>query len=115
MCEIPELTAGVAGAAFPRGRFAMRIRDAWGEIFADAEFADLFARRGHPALSPGFVAMVSVLQYTEGLAGRQAADAVRGRIGWKYCLGLELTDSALTPPCSASSVAVWSATTRQAA
>ncbi|MGW0534408.1 transposase [Streptomyces sp. NPDC003032] len=64
-----------------------------GETFADAEFADLFARRGHPALSAGFVAMVSVLQYTEGLADRQAADAVRGRIDWKYCLGLELTDS----------------------
>ncbi|MCX5205979.1 transposase [Streptomyces sp. NBC_00237] len=83
----------MAHAAFPRGTFAMRIRDGLGEIFADAEFAGLFARRGHPALSPGFLAMVSVLQYTEGLSDRQAADAVRGRIGWKYCLGLELHDS----------------------
>lgn len=44
-------------------------------------------------MSPGFLAMVSVLQYAEGLTDRQAADAVRGRIDGKYCLGLELTDS----------------------
>jgi len=33
-----------------------------------------------------------VLQYVEGLSDRQAADAVRSRIDWKYALGLELTD-----------------------
>jgi transposase len=36
--------------------------------------------------------MVTVLQFAENLTDRQAADAVRGRIDWKYCLGLELTD-----------------------
>jgi transposase len=30
--------------------------------------------------------------FVEGLSDRQAADAVRGRIDWKYALGLELTD-----------------------
>ena len=39
---------------------------------------------------PGQLAFVSVLQYVEGLSDRQAADAVRGRIDWKYALGLEL-------------------------
>jgi transposase len=29
----------------------------------------------------------------EALSDRQAADAVRARIDWKYALGLELTDS----------------------
>jgi transposase len=29
----------------------------------------------------------------EGLSDRQAADAVRGRIDWKYALGLSLIDS----------------------
>ena len=38
------------------------------------------------------LALASVLQYVEGLSDRQAADAVRGRIDWKYALGLELTD-----------------------
>ena len=36
--------------------------------------------------------MVSVLQFAENLTDRQAADAVRGRLDWKYCLGLELDD-----------------------
>src|SRR5579864_9319571 len=38
------------------------------------------------------LAIVTVLQYAEGLTDRQAADAVRERIDWKYSLGLELTD-----------------------
>src|SRR5262249_54206493 len=40
----------------------------------------------------GQLAMVAVLQFTEDLTDRQAADAVRGRLDWKYCLGLELAD-----------------------
>jgi hypothetical protein len=28
--------------------------------------------------------MVTVMQYMEGLTDRQAAEAVRGRIDWKY-------------------------------
>jgi transposase len=52
----------------------------------------MFAVREHPALSPARLALVSVPQFAEGLTGRQAAEAVRGRLDWKYCLGLELTD-----------------------
>jgi transposase len=33
------------------------------------------------------------MQYAEGLTDRQAADAVRTRIDWKYVLSLELTDT----------------------
>jgi transposase len=36
--------------------------------------------------------LVTVLQFAEGLADRQATDAVRSRIDWKYAFGLELTD-----------------------
>lgn len=32
------------------------------------------------------------MQFAEGLSDRQAAEAVRARIDWKYALGLELTD-----------------------
>jgi transposase len=38
------------------------------------------------------LAVVTVLQFAEGLSDRQAADAVRSRIDWKYLLGLELED-----------------------
>ncbi|WP_042375568.1 transposase, partial [Streptacidiphilus neutrinimicus] len=87
---IPEATARVARAAFPKGCLAMRIRDELDVLFRDAEFAPVFPMRGGPALSPGLLAMVSVMQFAERLTDRQAADAVRGRIDWKYLLGLEL-------------------------
>lgn len=84
--EIPVQTVQVAHAAFPKGTLAIRVRDALGEVFCDAQFAELFAARGHPALPPARLAMVTVLQYAEGLSDRQAAVAVRGRLDWKYCL-----------------------------
>jgi transposase len=58
----------------------------------DGQFAALFPRRGKPAEAPGRLALATVLQFVEGLSDRQAADAVRGRIDWKYALGLSLTD-----------------------
>jgi transposase len=90
--EVPEQTVLVARAAFRRGTLAMRVRDELGEVFGDGAFVDAFGIRGRPGISPGQLAMVTVLQFAENLTDRQAADAVRGRIDWKYCLGLELTD-----------------------
>ena len=89
---VPHETARVASAAFPHGSMAMRIRDRLGPMFTDEAFAGLFSARGQPAVSPGQLALVSVLQHVENLSDRQAAHAVRGRIDWKYLLGLELTD-----------------------
>jgi transposase len=90
---IPEETARVAHAAFPRGNICMQMRDLLGSIYHDEQFADLFAKRGRPVVPPWRLAMVTLLQFAEGLADRQAADAVRARIDWKYALGLELTDA----------------------
>lgn len=90
---VPEETARIARAAFPKGTSAIRVRDALGPVYDDEAFAPLFSHRGRPAESPGRLALVSVLQFAEGLSDRQAADAVRGRIDWKYALGLELTDA----------------------
>ena len=57
-------------------------------------FADLYADRGHPVeVAPWRLALVMVMQYIEGLTDRQAADAVRRCIDWKYALSLELTDA----------------------
>ncbi len=89
---IPEDTARVAHAAFPKGSVYMRMRDTLGPIYTDDAFAALFPRRGQPAESPARLALVTIMQVAEGLSDRQAADAVRSRIDWKYALGLELTD-----------------------
>ncbi|MDX3233413.1 transposase, partial [Streptomyces sp. ME19-01-6] len=89
---VPELTARVVRAAFPKGTLAVRIREALGPLFEDEAFAGAFAARGRPAVSPGALALVSVLQYAEGLTDRQAADQVRARMDWKFLLGLELDD-----------------------
>ena len=89
---VPEETARVARAAFPRGTRLLRLRDELDAIYEDARFAPLFSVRGHPAGAPWRLALVTVLQFAEDLTDRQAADAVRGRLDWKYLLGLELTD-----------------------
>ncbi|MCX4482387.1 IS1182 family transposase [Streptomyces anulatus] len=90
--RVPETTRRIAEAALPQGSPAIRVRDALGELFRDEDFADLFPQRGRPALSPAVLALVSILQFAEGLSDRQAALAVRARIDWKYALGLELED-----------------------
>lgn len=89
---VPEQTARVAYAAFPKGNTYKRMRDEVGVIWEDEDFAELFSRRGQPALAPWRLALVTVMQFAENLPDRQAADAVRARIDWKYALGLELTD-----------------------
>ena len=89
---IPEETARVARAAFPQGNLYMRMRDEIGVIYEDEAFASLFSHRGQPAEAPWRLALVTLMQYAEGLPDRQAADAVRSRIDWKYALNLELTD-----------------------
>src|SRR5712692_1832328 len=92
MGAIPAETVRVARAAYPKGTLAMRLRDELGGIYRDEHFVGLFASRGQPAETPWRLAIVLVLQYVEGLTDRQAAEAVRGRIDWKYALGLDLTD-----------------------
>ena len=90
--EVPAATARVAGKAFRKGSLAIRARDELGAWCADADFAGVYGVRGAPGISPAQLAMVTVLQFTENLTDRQAADAVRGRLDWKYCLGLALDD-----------------------
>ncbi|MFE9934302.1 IS1182 family transposase [Streptomyces sp. NPDC005533] len=81
----------VARAAFPDGSLPMRVRDHLAEVFDDSLFTDAFPGRGAPAQSPGLLALVTVLQFAENLTDRQAADALRDRLSWKYALGTELT------------------------
>jgi transposase len=89
---IPTETARVARAAFPKLSVIMRLRDEFDVLYEDADFAALYPTRGQPGLAPWRLALVTVFQFLEHLSDRQAADAVRARIDWKYALGLELTD-----------------------
>jgi transposase len=90
--SIPENTVRIAKKIFPKGNNYMTMRDEINRIYADSRFAHLFSHAGRPAESPGGLTLVLVMQYAEGLSDRQAADAVRARIDWKYALGLELED-----------------------
>src|SRR3989475_250219 len=89
---VPEETARIAHAAFPKGHPYLTFRDALGTIFQDEDFATLFPAWGQPGLPPWRLALVTIMQFRENLADRQAAEAVRARIDWKYLLSLELTD-----------------------
>src|SRR5512142_3346815 len=95
--EVPELTARMARASSRKGNLAMRIRDVLGEVYADEQFTAAFGVRGKPGISPAQLMIVTVLQLTENLTDRQAAEAVRDRITWKYALGLELDDPGFDP------------------
>ncbi len=92
-CPIPEETLRIARAAFPRPSRLMHMRDQLGTIYDDAAFEALYPHRGQPAEAPWRLALVTVMPCADALTDRQAADAVRSRIDWKYALGLELTDA----------------------
>lgn len=89
---VPEETARVVRAIFPHGNVLVQLRDTVGTIYADEAFADLFPPHGQPAEAPWRLALITVLPFMEHLTDRQAADAVRSRLDWKYALSLELTD-----------------------
>jgi len=90
--QIPEETARVVRAVFPKGNIYIQLRDTLGTIYQDELFSDLYPDRGQPAYAPWRLALVTVFQFMENLTDRQAADAVRSRLDWKYALSLELTD-----------------------
>jgi Transposase DDE domain/Transposase domain (DUF772) len=90
----PEIAAAVA--AMYKGKrerpLPVMVRDQLGEWLADEQFAGAYGKRGKPGWPPGRLALVTVFQMAEDLADRQAAEAVRTRIDWKYSLGLDLAD-----------------------
>ena len=75
---VPDDTARIARAAFRRGNPYVLLRDRLGAVFADADFAGLYPKLGQPAYAPWRLALVTLMQFREGLSDRQAADAVRG-------------------------------------
>ena len=89
---IPEETARVARAILPQGNRYLLLREELGTIYTDELFVDLYPQLGQPAEQAWRLALVTVMQFMENYTDRQAAEAVRTRIDWKYVLSLELTD-----------------------
>ncbi len=90
---IPEETKRVAHAAFPKGNLYLSLRDTLSPFYKDEDFASLFSPYGQPAEAPWRLALVCIFQFLEHLPDRQAAEAVRSRIDWKYVLAFPLDDS----------------------
>ena len=90
---IPDATAAAVRAAFPKGNLYVDLRAEFGTLYTDQLFADLYPPQGRPVeVAPWRLALVVVMQYIEGLTDRQAADAVRRCMDWKYALSLDLHD-----------------------
>jgi transposase len=90
---VPQPTEAVVKAAFPKGNLYVDLRTEFGAIYDDKLFEGLYSKRGRRVeIAPWRLALVTVMQYIEGLSDRQAADAVRRCMDWKYALSLELTD-----------------------
>jgi transposase len=81
----------------------LRMRDELGSQVEDRALAHLFPRRGQPAERPWRLALITMFQFVEDLSDRQAADAVRARIDWKYALGLDLDNPNSITRCQVSS------------
>lgn len=90
--EIPEETAKTAKSVFSKGNPWIQLREQLGIIYEDQMFASLYSTTGQPALEPWRLTLVVLMQFAEGLSDRQAADAARSRLDWKYLLGLSLDD-----------------------
>lgn len=76
----------------PEGDRYLTLRDELGTVYNDQDFTDLFSSYGQSGVSPWRLALICVMQFMEDLPDRQAAEAVRSRIDWKYALSLELGD-----------------------
>lgn len=89
---IPPLTKEIAIKAFPKGNLYMTLRDELGTFYDDNDFAQLYSSEGQPALHPGRLALICVMQYIANLSDRGTIEAVAARIDWKYALGMDLTE-----------------------
>lgn len=74
-----------------------------GEVFPDADWADLFADWGRPSEPATRMAAVMTLQALHGFPDRESAEAVRFDLRWKLACGLSLDDPGIHP----TSLVVW--------
>ncbi|BCL32259.1 hypothetical protein GCM10017557_71180 [Streptomyces aurantiacus] len=82
--EIPAQTAQVAWTVCPKHTLARRLRDGFAEVFSAEDVGQLFPAVGRPAVLPGVLMLVTVLQFAEGLSARQTAEAIGRRIAGEH-------------------------------
>jgi len=88
--QIPEDTRQLGQILLKPDNVMRLIGERLSEFVHDDDFADLYPPEGRPAVWPGLLALVTVLQWAEALSDRQAAYAVVTRVDWKYALHLPL-------------------------
>ncbi|MBN2257593.1 MAG: IS1182 family transposase [Anaerolineaceae bacterium] len=89
--RVPAKTAKLAKKIFPKGNRYLTLRDRLGSLYADERFAILYpSKRGRPAESPGFLALVTIIQHLENLSDAEVVEQIIARIDLKYLLALEL-------------------------
>ena len=71
--SLPDDTARVARAAFPKGNLYLRMDDELGPLFHNPTFAPLFSACGRPATAPARLALITIMQYVEGLSEQLVA------------------------------------------
>ena len=87
---MPLTTAAVGKAILKEESPYRLIGDRLFDEYSEYDYADLYSAEGKPGISPVILAFVTVFQFMERLPDRQAAEAMRVRIDWKYALHLPL-------------------------
>jgi transposase len=87
---MPEELVRIGAVLLPSDSPYRLIGDQLYAQYDNAAFADLYHAEGAPALPPVDLLFVLAFQGLEDLSDRQAAEAVRVRLDWKYALHLPL-------------------------
>jgi transposase len=87
---MPEETANVVGSLLPTDSPYKLVGDELYEQYNEADYVDLYHTEGKPGISPVDLAFVTAFQFMENLSDREAAEALRLRLNWKYALHLPL-------------------------
>lgn len=95
--------AALVGHLLPEGGMYAFLAAHRGEVFPDAEWADLFADFGRPSEPATRMAAVMTLQALLEYSDRETAEAMRFDLRFKYACGLPLDDPGIHP----STLAVW--------
>jgi transposase len=89
---IPDDIAAVGAAILAPTNPYRLLGEQLADLFVDIDFAPLYTNHGRAAVSPALLALVTIFQFLEHAPDRQAADAVRVRLDWKYALHLPVAD-----------------------